>query len=313
MTSPDEPDESVNNRAKAQAHHDQAIAALAHRQHGVVATWQLRRLGLAKRAIQYRATVGRLHRIYHGVYAVGHRTLTRRGRWMAAVLTYGREAVLSHRTAGALWGIATGGWKIDVTTPHGKRSRGGIRHHEARLHPEDVSRCDGIAVTSVARTILDLAAILDHDALTRVIENADRAGLLKLGALERAIARRPRCRGVTRLRSILADYRGAPDLRSKNERFFRKLIAKAGLPEPQWNVLVSGILVDACWPQWKLIVEIDSRAFHASPSAFERDRVRDAELQKLGYRVLRVTEKRLYADPQGVLRDIRVLAFRRAG
>jgi very-short-patch-repair endonuclease len=305
----DEADISRNNRGKSPSHRgrDRVIAELAAKQHGIVSTWQLVDLGFGQDAIDYRAKAGRLHRIHPGVYAVGHKTLTSHGNWIAAVLAYGPHAVLSHCTAAALWGIGKRRWKIDVTTPQHRHSRGGVRTHTALLQPEDVRRRDGIPVTSVARTILDLAAIQDEDRLTRTIEDSDRAGLLDLSALDRAIARRPRARGTKRLRAVLADYRGPADMRSNNERRFRALIKRASLPEPQFNVLVAGVLVDAHWPHWNLVVEIDSRAFHLTPSAFERDRIRDAQLQMAGYRVLRITEKRLNADPRSVLKAIRGL------
>jgi hypothetical protein len=127
-------EKTPHSRAKPQSHH--GIAALADAQHGVVATWQL---GVGGKAIQHRAAKGQLHRKYRGVYAVGRSELTVKGHWMAACLAYGPDAVISHRTAAALWGIGTSTWKIDVTTPQGKRSRGNIRHHTATLHPEDVT------------------------------------------------------------------------------------------------------------------------------------------------------------------------------
>jgi very-short-patch-repair endonuclease len=288
---------------------DREIAALADRQHGVVAAWQLISLGLTHDDIRYRARIGRLHRIHRGVYAVGYRTLTAKGHRMAAVLAYGPDAVLSHQTAAAHWGIGQPSWKIDVTTPHGSGGRKGIRAHRARLHPEDITVHDGIRITSVARTILDLAALRDHTGLTHLVEDADRAERFDLRALDRAIARRPRARGVRRLEAVLADYRGTADTRSKLERNFRSLIAKAGLPEPQFNVVVAGLSVDVFWPQWRLVVELDSRRYHSSPSAFENDRIRDATLQKAGFRVLRVTWKRLEHDPAGVLADILALRW----
>jgi predicted transcriptional regulator of viral defense system len=153
---------------------DRLIAALAERQHGVVATWQLIALGLSHDDIGYRAQTGRLHRIHRGVYAVGYRKLTRHGHWMAAVLAYGPDAVLSHRSAAALWGVGPGSYKIGVTTPHSKRSRKGIRAHTAALDPEDRTIRDGIPVTSVARTILDLAAQLAVGPLTHLVEDSDR-------------------------------------------------------------------------------------------------------------------------------------------
>jgi very-short-patch-repair endonuclease len=300
------PEETGNSSRKPQAV-DQLIAALAQRQHGVVATWQLIALGLDYDEIRYRAKIGRLHRIHRGVYAVGYRTLTRHGHWMAAVLAYGPDAVLSYRSAAALWGIGPGFWKIEVTTPHGKRSRQGTRAHEATLHPEDIETHDGIPVTSVARTILDLAAHLDHDQLTRLIEDADRRELLDGRALQPAMERRPHAAGTARLRRVLATYRGTGDTRSKLERDFRALIAKAGLPEPQYNVLVAGLNVDVFWPRWKLVVELDGRPYHSSPRSYETDRIRDATLQKHDLRVLRVTGHRLDNEPGEVVADILAL------
>ncbi len=288
---------------------DRLIAALAEAQHGVVAVWQLLELGLGRGAIAYRVSIGRLHPVHQGVFAVGHRKLTREGRRMAGVLAYGPQAVLSHRSAAAHWGIGHASYKYDVTTPHSKRSRKTIRAHTARLHPEDRTVHNCIPITTPARTILDLAAQSTTDQLTHLIEEAERKHLLDLAGLDRAIARRPRAAGVARLKAVLATYRGTADTRSKLERKFRTLIAKAGLPEPQFNVLIAGITVDVYWPQWKLVVELDSEPYHHNPRAFENDRIRDAAVQKHDLRVLRVTGNRLDNAPNEVLDD--VLALRR--
>lgn len=262
---------------------------------------------LGRDAIQYRVRIGRLHRIHQGVYAVGYRKLTPRGHRMAAALACGPQAVISHQTAAANWGIGQPSAKIHVTTPISKRSRPNIRVHAAILHREDIATRDGIPTTSVARTICDLAPHRDDTQLTHLIEDADRNGLLDLGALERAMARRPRKAGIARLRAALADYRGPADTRSKLERDFRAFIAKNGLPEPQFNVLLGGFTVDVYWPEWNLVIELDSPGYHMTPSAFERDPVRDAAIQKAGCRVLRVTTKRLANQPAGVLADILAL------
>lgn len=286
------------------------IAELADSQHGVVATYQLIALGMTHDEIRYRARIGRMHRIYRGVYAVGYRTLTPKGHRMAAVLAYGPDAVLSHRSAAAHWDIGPGFWKIEVTTPHSRRSRNGTRAHSSPLHPEDITIRDGIPVTSVARTILDLAALFRNpDRLTRLIEDADRKELFDLSALDRAMARRSSAPGIRRLNAVLAAYRGAADTRSKLERDFRALVLKAGLPDPQYNVLVEGLTVDVYWPEWKLVVELDGEPYHGNPHAFETDRIRDAILQKADIRVLRVTGKRMDNEPEAVLTD--VLALRR--
>lgn len=158
---------------------ERAIPALAARQHGVVARKQLVALGLGRGAIAHRLAVGRLHRVHPGVYAVGHPLLAARGRWMAAVLACGRSALLSHRTAASLWGLMpTAAARTDVTTP--ARSRGGppgIRIHRVRsLHPEDGATVDGIPVTSVSRTLLDLAEVLSAGRLARALEEPNACG-----------------------------------------------------------------------------------------------------------------------------------------
>jgi very-short-patch-repair endonuclease len=228
---------------------------------------------------------------------------------MAAVLAYGPKAVLSHRSAAAHWGAGAGFWKVEITTPQFRRSRKGTRARQATLHSEDVTVHDGIPLTTVPRTNLDLASLLTDDQLTHRIEDFDRKELFDLRALDQALARRPKIAGVVRLRRVLAAYRGTADTRSKLERDFRALIAKANLPEPQYNVLVAGLTVDVYWPQWKLVVELDGEPYHSSPRALETDRIRDATLQKIDIRVLRVTGKRMDNEPGAVLAD--VLALRR--
>ncbi len=228
---------------------------------------------------------------------------------MATVLAYGSDAVLSHRSAAALWGIGPGFWKIEVATPHGKPGRKGTRAHVGALHPEDITAHDGIPITTVSRTIVDLAAHRDHDQLTRLIEDADRKQRFDLKALDRAMARRRHAAGTSRLKKVLAAYRGPVDTRSKLERDFRALIANNGLPEPRYNALVAGLTVDVYWPKWKLVVELDGEPYHSSPRSFAVDRIRDATLQKHDLRVLRVTGNRLDNQPDHVVADI--LALRR--
>ena len=177
-----------------------------------------------------------------------------------------------------------------------------------KFHREDVDGVDGIPVTSVARTILDLAAVLTSTQLRRVIEQADRSGVLNLLALQRALDRRPRANGSRQLRAILRDYTGAPPTRSVFERAFLELIERAGLPKPLVNAKLAGLEPDIYWPQWKLVVELDSRGFHSDPRTFESDRIRDARLQRLGLRVLRITWKRLKQEPQAVIDDVLALA-----
>src|SRR3954447_7604269 len=137
---------------------DAAIAALAERQHGVVGRAQLLAAGVSARAIEHRLATRRLHRVHRGVYAVGHPVLSMRGHWTAGVLAAGPGAVLSHRAAAALWAIRAGS-TIEVIAPT-RRRRPGIVIHCAALAADEYTVRDGIAVTTVARTILDLAAVV---------------------------------------------------------------------------------------------------------------------------------------------------------
>lgn len=304
------PPDPVDSPAHAAAlsHGDAAIAALADRQHGVIAHRQLVDLGYGARAIENRVATARLHPVHKGIYAVGRRSLAPKGHVMAAALACGPNAVISHRSAAALWELRpTDQIRIDVTVPGGSRqNRSKIRVHRTRkpLCLEDIAQRDNIPATSVARTILDLAPISRPEQLTRVLEQAERMRLFDLRALERIMARNPRRSGIKNLREVLADYRDPPPTRSELEREFSEIIARAGLPQPRVNVYVAGLEVDFFWPAQRLVVELDGRAYHSSPRAFERDRVRDAILQRAGCRVLRITYKRLHTNPQGVLEDI---------
>jgi REase_MTES_1575 len=284
---------------------------LAERQHGVVAHRQLVELGLLPCAIQRRIAAGLLHPVYRGAYAVGHRRLSRHGRWMAAVLACGPTALLSHGSAAALQSILlTSGSAIDVVTARRTRhNRAGIAlHRPRRLHPEDCAVEDGIPVTSISRTLLDLAEVVQRRQLRRALEESDRLGRFDLRAVERLIGRSKGHRGLGRLKATVRDYRGpAPITRSGLERRFLDLCHVAGLPRPQANVLVRGYEVDVAWLDQRLIVELDSRGYHGTRAAFENDRIRDATLQAAGYRAIRITHRRMEAAPAEVVQLLRAL------
>jgi hypothetical protein len=287
------------------------MAALADRQHGVFAVWQLSAAARDLNAIHYRKRTGRLRQLHHGVYAYGHRRLTADGHRLAAVLACGPTAVVSHVSAAAIWElIQTSQTRIDITVPGTSRcSRKGIRVHRARrLRPEDVTTVNGVPVTTVTQTLLDVAAGLNRNRLRRAVEQADRSGVLNFGALRHAIERMPARKGTAKLRTILADYTGPVLTRSELERRFLELVEAAGLPKPLVNVKVAGFEVDFYWPQWRLVVELDSRAFHLDPRTFEGDRLRDARLQRARCRVLRLTDRRITGSPKAVIADIRALA-----
>ena len=229
---------------------------------------------------------------------------------MAAVLACGSEALLSHRSAAALWAFRpAAGPLVDVTTTRSRHGERGIRVHRVRaLDPEDRTRRDGIPVTTVARTLLDLAETVSPTQLQRAFEEADRLGLLDVRALECLGDRCPGRRGLKPLAALLAMHRDpAPMTRSELERRFLDLCRNAGLPPPVVNATVAGMEVDMLWPREKLVVELDGHAYHRTRAAFERDRVRDAVLQQAGHRVLRVTRRRLGAEPVVVVKTVRSL------
>jgi Protein of unknown function (DUF559) len=167
---------------------------------------------------------------------------------------------------------------------------------------------DGIPVTTVGRTLLDLAEVVSPIQLRRAFEEADRLELIDIRAIEQLLDRSRGRRGLKPLAALLATHRGpAPPIRSELERLFLDLCHRADLPPPTVNAHVEGLEVDALWPEQRLIVELDGYAFHRTRASFEHDRTRDATLQLAGYRVLRVTHRRLEAEPAAVAGTVRSL------
>jgi restriction endonuclease-like protein/putative AbiEi antitoxin of type IV toxin-antitoxin system len=282
---------------------------MAERQHGVIALRQLVALGFSRSAIRRRTAAGRLHRLHVGVYAVGHRRLSVNGRWMAAVLACGPTALLSHRDAAALHGLlGSSAHSIHVTAARRCWGRPGIKLHRSRLDPEDRTIVDGIPVTSVERTLLDLAEVVPRRLLERALEQAEQLRLLDVRAIDRVIDRAHGRHGIRGLRAALGAYRSTLHVtRSGLERRFLALCHEAGLPRPAVNVWLAGMEVDVVWRDCRLAVELDTHAHHGTRAAFERDRARDAALQLAGYRVLRVTDRRLDAEPEAVMKTVRSL------
>jgi len=282
---------------------DGAIAALAAGQHGVVARWQLRDLGLDDNAIAYRLRTGRLHRLHQGVYAVGHTVLTARGRWMAAVLAAGPSGVLSHASAAALWDLRRSAAVIvDVTIADGgSRKRKGLRIHRARDLTGQTTTHDAIPVTTPARTILDLAATLQRRPLERLLDQAQNTRLTDVVSLEALARAHTGHRGASRLLATLdAHEPGATLTKSELEERFLALCRDAGLPRPRVNAWVEGFEVDFVFAEQRLLVETDGWSWHRTRAAFERDRHRDAVHARAGYRTLRFTHRQLTQAPHDV-------------
>jgi Transcriptional regulator, AbiEi antitoxin/Protein of unknown function (DUF559) len=289
---------------------DTAIADIAGRQYGVVSRRQLISLGLGEDAIDARLRLGRLHRLHRGVYAVGHEAIAREGHWMAAVLTGGTGSVLSHRSAAALWGIATFSGAIEITSPRNTRSRGAVRRHWALLPPDEVTVLDGIPVTSVHRTLFDYAGISPVDRLEAAVREAEFRRLWDRLSLPALLARYPGSRGNANLRLCLERLGRTPGFtRSDLEELFLPFLDRFGLPRPHLNARLEAqgqwIEVDCLWRDECLIVELDSRVAHETRAAFEKDRDRDRRLQAVGWRVVRITWHQLHDEPKRIAEDLR--------
>jgi very-short-patch-repair endonuclease len=263
---------------------------------------------------------GRLHRIHQGVYAVGHPLLTAEGRWLAAVLACGDGSLLSHRSAGILWGLREGGGAlVDVaTTRRVGRGRAGIRVHcRSSLCETDAGSCRGIPCTSVARTLLDLAAVLPARDLENACDRAEQLRIYNGRDIDELLARARGARGTKRLRDVLAklDPEG-PNTRTEIERLMLTLWRSHTLPQPVVNGWIQltdvGFSPDFLWPEAKLIIETDSHKIHRTRRAFEADRRRDQLLAEAGYITLRLTWRQLTTEPERVARTIKTV-LERAG
>ena len=295
---------------------DERVARLAGAQHGVVAIWQLYVLGLSPRAVERRTEAGRLHRVRKAVYAVGHKKLTARGHWMAAVLAYGADALLSHRSNAALRSLMPDQRPvIDVTVPgRGRKGVRGVRLHLPRaLHPDDVDVYDGIPCTSVARMLLEVAATEPPRHVERIFEAAERERVLDMRDVHALLERTPGHRGRKPLVALLEQFTDPPPtIRSELERDFLELCERAGIPRPAVNVTVLGHEVDMLWADAKVVVELDSWEFHRTRQAFERDRERVVTLQLHDHVVLPFTWRRLATEPESLIDAVRTaIASRR--
>jgi very-short-patch-repair endonuclease len=288
--------------------------ALARSQHWVVSRVQLLELGFTPGEIRHRLKTGRLHRLYQGVYAVGHRGLTRKGEWMAAVLACGPGAVLRHTTAAALWQIRSERERqIHLTVPltAGPRHAGVTTHRSGTLRPNDRTDYDHIPVTTPLRTLIDLATILPPAELETTINEADKLDLLSAHELRAALVDRSSEPGIGPLRTLL-DRSTFRLTRSELERRFLPLARCAGLPTPLTNTRVNSFLVDFYWPDLGLVVETDGLRYHRTPATQARDRLRDQAHTAAGLTQLRFTHNQVRYEPEHVRSVLTAVARRLA-
>ena len=289
---------------------DARVARLAAERDGVLSIAQLRECGLDGDAIASRVRAGGLHRVHRGVYAVGHPGLTVRGRFRAAVLACREGAVLSHFAAAALWGFLEWANRLpDVTIlGDGGRRIPGVRVHRSRsLDERDVRRHHGIRVTTPARTLLDLAAVLPERALRRAVRRAQAEKLVTIPQILELLDRANGHRGAARLRAAVAD--GPAPTRSELEDVLLDLLDDGGIPRPQINAPLRfgavTIIPDYLWREQRLAIEADGAAWHDHKLTREHDADKQALLEAAGYRVLRITWSQTVAQPQQTLARIR--------
>lgn len=292
---------------------DGLIAELAERQHGVVGRRQLLAMGFSGREIDRRLVGRRLHLIHRGVYAVGHRVLTQRSRWMAAVLASGPDAVLSHWSAAALWGFRShSGGPIHVTSPGKSKSRDSILRHTARLRPDEVTTHDDIPVTTAPRTNLDLAAATDAHTVESCLRRCEYLRLYDRLSLWHLIDRYPGHRGNRAARTALARLGETPGETEEGleERFLAFLDAH-GLLRPELNAWLEAqghrYKVDCLWRPRRLVAELDSWQAHGTRSAFRTDKTRDRHLLLAGYTTTRIAKVHLDQEPDDLAADLRRL------
>lgn len=292
-----------------------ALARVARRQHGVVSLSQLTDLGFTVDGVGQLARVGRLHRVHRGVYALGPASLSPPGNRIAAVLACGPGSLLAFRSAGSHLELAANSSSlVDVMTPRQARRRGIRAHALPALTAADRIVRDGIPCTSVARTLLDLAAAGTTD-VRPALEQAEALGEFDLRAFAEVLERNAGHRGARRLRDALAAMTGpGPRFRSEFERRFRPICRAAGMGEPLINEVVrlpdGPLEVDYLWPDLRLVVECDGYEFHRSRRDFRNDRRRDRRLAAAGIHCLRYVWEDL-DDPGRIERELRAIGARR--
>jgi very-short-patch-repair endonuclease len=300
---------------------DRLIGEASAQQHGLITLTQLRALGATRRMVRVRVDRGSLHAVHRGVFSVGHPPITNEARLLAAVLACGPGALLSHRSAASLYRIRnTASPGVDVTAPTRRGlTIGAIALHRATtIQPEDRDTVKGIPVTSLPRTVIDLATCVSGSSLEYAIHRAESQRKLTPADLEAALARHPGVAGTSAVRRILdAPWHDlAARTRSRWERRLLDICRAHGLPPPEVNkwipldIPAGGLEVDFSWPEDLLIVEVDEQASHHTIRARMNDARRDAALGAAGWQVIRIAEEE-FADPARIANRLLAILYPR--
>ena len=282
---------------------DRGLAEVAAAQRALVHRTQLRDLGISRGSHDHRLAVGSLHRVLPSVLSLVHPLIEPWAAETAALLYAGENAVLSHETAAALWGLTAIPSFVAITLIGRKvESQPALRQHRVKtVDIRDVRLHQGFPVTAPARTLIDCASTSRVD---RLLNEARALKLVKDAELQAAMDRCPGRRGVAALRALLAAEKETGFTRSRAERILKQLVREAELERPIFNTYVDGVEADAYWPRLKLVVEVDGHQFHASYQAFQRDRAKANKLIAAGHVVLRFTWAQLTKRPMLVLATI---------
>jgi very-short-patch-repair endonuclease len=298
---------------------DMRLAALAAAQFGVFDRADAAACGLGRGAMARRIERGRWVRLHAGVYALGHAQLRIEGRWLAAVRACGAGAVLSHGDAAAAWDlVVVAGTRVAVTIPPQARRNPDPRRIRVRARALvsgiDTTTLGPIAITTVGRTLLDLAEDLTERRLEAAISEADLRGVYDGREVRAVLAAHPTRRGSAKLNGILAELAGVgvPRTRSEMEIRLRELCDACHLPQPAVNAVVDGKEVDAYWPAADLIVETDGWAFHRMPGRREADAAKRLALEAAGHRVVVLTWAQITGRPRATADALRRLLANRS-
>jgi very-short-patch-repair endonuclease len=288
---------------------EEKLARIAGAHHGVATRAELLRAGISRDEIAHRLRVGALIREHKGVYRVGHRAPSVEARYLAAVRACGEGAVLSGRAAAHLHRLLKGSAPPPEVTAPTKRHVPGVRTRRSCIGARETTSVRGIPVTTVPRTLVDLAAVLELDDLARACHEAGVRYRTTPKQVEAVLARRSNSRGAPKLRAVMRG--GVHVTLSELERRFLELLRAEGLVLPRTNRVAGARRVDCRWPEQRLIVELDSYRYHNSRHAWEQDRRREREARARGYEFRRYTHDDVFKDPRLMLRELRGLLPRR--
>lgn len=283
---------------------DRAVARIAAGQRTLVTTAQLAECAMGKDAVAHRVKSQRFHPVFHGVYSVGCGELPPLALELAALLAVGNKSFISHQSAAFVWGFVKSPPEEVQVSVVGRccESRNGIRVH--RIHAIDereLRRHEGLWISSPARALLEVAAILPRHGLADAVGEGVGGRLVNRAQIEATLARNRGRRGSARLAEVIGDEDAMTITRSRAEKAFLKLMRESGLPMPQVNERLGRYVPDFMWPEQRLIVELDSYTFHGGPNGFDSDHDKDLVYREAGFDVLRPTRSHVIKEPMRIL------------